>query len=205
MSYYDLWVCQICGWWEIEKQDLYGIPAAGHATTQEYNYQAIVKVFEVDDKELPVDILLEHLKKKTSILYGVHPQKMEEVVQYVFRSYYACDVMHCGRSHDGGVDLIMIDSDNPTLIQVKRRQNPDYVESVSVIREFLGALLINRSKKGIFVSTSNHYSKETIKTIDMILKENIVTRFELVDFKKFTEMIGIIKSEKDEPWMKLIE
>jgi len=113
--------------------------------------------------------------------------------------------MHCGRSHDGGVDLIMIDSDNPTLIQVKRRQNPDYVESVSVIREFLGALLINRSKKGIFVSTSNHYSKETIKTIDMILKENIVTRFELVDFKKFTEMIGIIKSEKDEPWMKLIE
>ena len=130
---------------------------------------------------------------------------MEEVVQYVFRSYYACDVMHCGRSHDGGVDLIMIDSDNPTLIQVKRRQNPDYVESVSVIREFLGALLINRSKKGIFVSTSNHYSKETIKTIDMILKENIVTRFELVDFKKFTEMIGIIKSEKDEPWMKLIE
>jgi len=64
MSYYDLWVCQICGWWEIEKQDLYGIPAAGHATTQEYNYQAIVKVFEVDDKELPVDILLEHLKKK---------------------------------------------------------------------------------------------------------------------------------------------
>ncbi len=204
-KYYDLWVCPICGWWEIERQDFYGIPAVGHETTQEYNYQAIVRAFDIADKKLPVDILSEHLRKNTSILYGIHPQKMEEIVQYVFRSYYACDVMHCGKSHDGGVDLIMIDSDNPTLIQVKRRQNPDYVESVSVIREFLGALLINKSRKGIFVSTSDHYSRETIKTINMILKEEIVTKFELIDFTRFSEMLNITKSERNEPWMKLIE
>ena len=198
ISYYDVWSCPICGWWEIEKQE-FGIPAAGHPTTQEYNFQAIVRAFDVSDRELPEDILLTHLRKEASILYDIHPRKMEEIVKYVFSSYYSCDVIHCGKSHDGGVDLIMIDSDEPTLIQVKRRQNPDYIESVSAIREFLGALLINRSRKGIFVSTTDHYSKETIKTINMILKEDVVTRFELIDFKKFTAIFNIIRTEKDEP------
>jgi restriction system protein len=186
------------------KQEFYGIPAAGHPTTQEYNYQAIVRTFDVSEKLLPLDTLLTHLRKKTSILYDIHPRKMEEVVRYVFSSYYSCDVIHCGKSHDNGIDLIMIDSDEPTLIQVKRRQSPDHVESVSVIREFLGALLVNRSRKGIFVSTADHYSKETFKTIDTILGEDVVTKFDLIDYNRFTEMLSVIKNEKKEPWISLI-
>jgi hypothetical protein len=48
--------------------------------------------------------------------------------QSVFKDYFDCEVIHCGRSHDGGIDLILISADEPTVIQVKPRENPLVVE-----------------------------------------------------------------------------
>lgn len=48
---------------------------------------------------------------------------MEELVASVFRDFYECEVEVVGKSNDGGVDVIVIDSDNPIMVQVKRRRN----------------------------------------------------------------------------------
>ena len=154
---------------------------------------------------MPLQTLLDQLKPNKNLLYGIHPTKMEEIVQHVFGSYYDCDVIHCGRSHDGGVDLVLVDAEQPTLVQVKRREKPSYVEPVAGIREFLGALVLNKSRKGIFVSTADHFSKDCQKTVQTILSERIATHFELVDFERFTEMLAILKQEDIEPWRVVVD
>lgn len=76
-------------------------------------------------------------------------------MQYVFSSFYECEGKHVGRSHDGGVDLIMINSDKPILILVKRRTNKNHTESVKSFKEFVGTLTHKMSSNGIYVSTAN--------------------------------------------------
>jgi len=49
------------------------------------------------------------------------------------------------------------------LIQVKNRINNSKTEPVSSMRDFFGAMIINRSKKGIYVSSAEKYSGYTKK------------------------------------------
>jgi len=57
----------------------------------------------------------------------------------------------------------MLDSDKFMLIQVKNRINNSKTEPVSSMRDFFGAMIINRSKKGIYVSSAEKYSGYTKK------------------------------------------
>ncbi len=49
-----------------------------------------------------------------------------------------------------GKDLIVLESDSPILVQVKRRKNPDHVELIKGVREFVGTLYIENERKGIY-------------------------------------------------------
>lgn len=42
---------------------------------------------------------------------------MEELVGSVFSSFYNCEAKIVGKSSDGGVDVILVDSDHPTMVQ----------------------------------------------------------------------------------------
>lgn len=198
-----LWECQNCGWWEIERKfEAGGIE--GDVAFAAIHHEGCAKRFNTKDSRAPTTALIEHLKRTPDILYGVNKKKMEEVVQYVFSSFYSCDVEHCGKSHDGGIDLIMIDSDEPTLIQVKCREHKESVESISQIRDFLGAMWIKQSKKGIYVTTADHYSNVSVKTINQMISEQILETFEMIDFKRFIEMLNVVKSPKEAIWEKLM-
>ena len=197
-----IWMCLDCGWWESfyefsEEKDLIEERDGKFWETQHY---AILKKFEINDKNLPVKVLLKELERNKNVLYQIHPYKLEELVQSVFSAYYECDVLHVGKSHDGGVDLILVNSDNPILVQVKRRGAPNSVESVSTVRDFLGAMFIKNNQRGIILSTAKSFSKDSGKVIDNIMNENRLAHFELINFSRFCEILDLVNKGNTEPW-----
>ena len=131
-----------CGWWEYsykfkEEKDL--INEVDDKIWHMLNY-GILKEFKVSDKHIPIATVINELERNKSILYDINPYKLEDLVGQVFSSYYNCEVKHVGKTGDGGIDLIMINSDSPILVQVKRRTKSEHIELVSPIREFVGAL-----------------------------------------------------------------
>lgn len=188
--------CPRCGWW------------IGHTKLKEklaYEqfcvediYNGIVKNYDIDDRMLPLNVLNDELKRNPHALNLVNPYKLEEIVQEVLRDFFPCEVKLVGGTGDGGVDLIVVESDNPILVQVKRRENPDKVEIIKGIREFIGTLYIEGKTKGIYVTTAKRYSRGCEHIRKRLLDEKKLEYFELIDFDKLISMLHLDKV--DAPW-----
>jgi hypothetical protein len=194
----------ICGYWSAQYnyQDT-AKTGYGDQIFENYNYMSILKHFQLEDKNIPLDILSTELKKNPKVLYSISPSKMEDLVGNVFGAYFNCEVEFCGKSHDGGVDLIIIQTDDPILVQVKRRENPNTVESVSLIRDLLGAMFIKNSKKAMFVSTADRYSKDAHKVREELLMKNRLDYFELINFNRFIDIFSCVSKGISHPWSKV--
>jgi hypothetical protein len=171
-------LCKICGYWAAEYD--FSLEGAREQTYSCQKYQSILKEFNLEDKTIPIEILSSEIKKKPNEIYHINPYKMEELVQYVFSSYYNCEVHHCGRSSDGGIDLFVILSDQPTIVQVKRRSKNVKTEPINLIRELIGTLYINNCKNGIYVTTANNFSKQTYQMRNELLSDKRLDYFELI-------------------------
>lgn len=198
----EIWECQNCGWWECEdhyldEDDLIDSVNSYHTVKL---YHSIVKTFDIDSKHIPTNTLVNELKKDTNLTFKINPHKFEQVAKHVFSAYYNCDVKHVGRSHDGGIDLYIIDSDDPILVQVKRRESSTAVESISTVRDFLGAMFINNSRRGIILSTAKRFSRISQQTADTLIANNRLDLFELHDFNSFCSMLDVIKKDTDCSW-----
>ncbi|UDF14745.1 restriction endonuclease [Antiquaquibacter oligotrophicus] len=126
------------------------------------------------------------------------PHVLERLVRDVLRDHLDCDVVHVGRSGDGGIDLLIVDADRPRAVQVKRRSR-NRAESVSQIREFLGALLLGGHMKGIFVTTAPAFSRDSIRAADAARRLALVSEIELVDGGALQEIIRA-STTLSEPW-----
>jgi len=207
-NHVDIHECSVCGWWEYvshfsEEKD-YGFTGETDEKHTETIIYAIAKHFEPSSKELPLGTLKNEILKNPRILHHIHPYKLEELAQDVFSSFYECEVKHVGQSHDGGVDLIIVLSDNPILVQVKRRESASSVESISTVRDFLGAMFIKESAQGIILSTADHFSRTSKKTVDDLLARKKLDSFELIDYKSFCSMLDIVSGEKVKGWAFLL-
>jgi restriction endonuclease Mrr len=120
---------------------------------------AILKAYRASDQDLPILALRKELVARGNLLHHIHPRKMEQLVASVFSDFHGnCKATVCGRSGDGGIDVILIDSDSPTAIQIKRREHPDRSERVSHIREFIAAMQLNDYYEGMYVTTAENFS-----------------------------------------------
>jgi len=129
-------------------------------------------------------------------LCELHDGKLEELVAAVAHSYFDCETRWVGRSHDGGIDVIAVLSDAPMAIQVKRRARTDSVEGVQLVREFCGAMIAEGFRKGMIVSSADHYSKPAQKTVDKIVSNSQICELHLVDSKSFCEMFDLVIGTK---------
>lgn len=160
-----LTTCVKCNWWSYFEDGLYEDDDGPNA---EYDYIFALhwgKIIEFDtsDMRAPVEALRKYISRKPEILYGIHPKSLEHIVRSCFSDFFDCEAIHVGGPGDGGVDVVLLDGDNPTLVQVKRRSNPKSVESVSVVRELLGSLITHDRYSGIIVSTANRFSRMAVK------------------------------------------
>ncbi|MBN1261111.1 MAG: restriction endonuclease [Anaerolineae bacterium] len=78
------------------------------------------------------------------------PTEFELYIGALFQKF-GCDVLHTGKTADGGVDLIVEKNGRRGLVQCKRYTNP---VGASAIRDFRGAMVRERVDLGFFVTTS---------------------------------------------------
>lgn len=201
----DVFECSNCGWWTYKTHFSDSDDSIGEirAVYTDERYYAITKSYNVDDKSLPIEVLSNELNRKPEVLYSINPNKLEELSQTILRGVYDCEVHHVGKTGDGGIDLIVLESDNPILVQVKRRQHPNHVELVKSVREFVGTLYIEDKRKGIFISTAKKFSKGSKDVAKRLIDDRKLDYFELIDYDKLCSLIKVTGEHK--PWKKLVD
>ncbi|MCU0541450.1 MAG: restriction endonuclease [Oscillatoriaceae cyanobacterium Prado104] len=202
----NVWECEKCGWWEYSFYSyINGEEEWGLKDWELTVNSAILREFEVASNSIPIEVLRSYISKREDDVFHIHHKKMEELVASVFKDHYDCEVQVVGKSNDGGVDLILINSDEPTIVQVKRRTDRRKTESVKEIRDLIGATLLADSRKCIFVTTSDHFSESAIKARNCALTKSLVDSFELYDFSSFMSTLNLYKTDEDKQWLRMLK
>ena len=92
-----------------------------------------------------------------------------------------------GFKKDGCSELILLDSDIPVAVQVKRRLERK-TESVSAIREFLGAALLRGHRRLIYATTARSYSDEAKTAAQQAVALSLVESYELINIEALKAM-----------------
>ena len=181
---HESWACIACGWW-------------WHGTLPDHSYSigdtyvAVLRLTPSIPPELVAGIA--EVRANTERLFAMDPTKFELFVGDILSAFYKCEVVHCGKSHDGGVDLILLDSDLGKIpIQVKRRSKPKSVESVSLVREFRGAMLLNGHDRGKIVSTADHFSPEAVEASTPKPHHLVSQEIELINCRRLLDIMDLL-------------
>lgn len=192
--------CENDGWWQHKiNEESMANPKAWYSVIHE----GILTEYHEDSSSIPIEVLNDYIYKNPEKITHIHDKKMEELVGSVFSSFYNCEAKIVGKSSDGGIDVILVDSDNPTMVQVKRRKSTNKTESVSYIRELIGATLLQKSQSCIFVTTANKFSKEAEKTASLAIDLGLVKRFELINYNRFINMLKSEPKKIQQTWEKI--
>jgi restriction system protein len=204
----NVWECEKCGWWEYSFYSYMNDDSGLEVNYKDWELtvnSAILREFEVGSNQVPVEVLKSYINKNEHEIFNIHHKKMEELVASIFRDHYSCEVQIVGKSNDGGVDLILINSDEPTIVQVKRRMDKKKTESVKEIRDLIGATLLAGSRKCIFVTTADHFSSSAMNSRDCALTKSIVDSFELYDFSSFMSTLNLYKADQEKTWLRMLQ
>jgi restriction system protein len=194
-----LFYCCKCGWWHYLRHD---DAAIGQNNSHFSSSKPLLKILDSSKSDLPLSVLEQEFNKNSSILAHISPAKMEDFVKYVFEGFYNCEVINCGKSGDGGIDLIIINSDYPIAVQVKRRSDIGVKEKIKNVREFVGALTIKDYRHGIYVTTASDFSKQTFAERSQLLQNRQVEYFELINLDRLTSIFNLAKKNIIKPWEK---
>lgn len=207
--FYDLslWECPTCGWWDVSLRHVEG-GDSGDENVNDVSLQGMLRQYDDADISLPVQALRRELLKREDAIYHIHDKKMEELVGSVFRDFFPqCEVTLCGKTGDGGIDLIAMLTDTPFVVQVKWRTRKNSVERVEPVRAFLGVSLLRGMDHLLYVTSASRftggpYGAQT--TADRALELRLVKEFHLIDRQTFFEMLRLSTSRQSRPWVKLL-
>jgi hypothetical protein len=190
------WGCYGCGWFcEVE-------PSEVHA----FSFAPAILAALPENVKVSASDLARALLVQRDLAFQITPIELEQVVAVTLGSLMKCEAHHVGRSHNGGIDVLLLrDGQIDTVVQVKRRTKPTAVESVSIVREFLGAMYYADSRSGVFVSTGDHFSKEAEKLATTSVVKRKVEKFDLVDCQKLIEMMQLVWIHTDPPWAEYLK
>lgn len=180
-------ICHRCGWWSYENED------PNPYCVYHWSSCAVLKRFSVDAPDAPVEELAKYIETHYDAVSQVSPPKFEELVGYVFSSYFGYKVEYCSYGRpDLGIDLVVVNTDQakPTAIQVKRYKKP--IE-LGQIHEFFGAMVDSQYKKGIFV-TSGRFRKGAKEAAGR-LNTRADLEIDLVDGKRMLEFLQVANSK----------
>jgi len=187
--------CDRCGWW-----CQYAIGFNRDGFYERERVPAALRTYAVGDIEVPVNALRRELAENPKWLAELNHTKMEHLVGSILRDYMKCDVVHTGRTGDGGVDLLLLDGETPYVVQVKRRLNEERGEAVSAIREFVGATLLAGYKRGIYVTTATHFTPPAEDAAVLAKTCGLVEEIHLVDQSRFLDILHLVSNKTLPPW-----
>ena len=183
--------CKNCGWWicnNLGERSFY----SGH--------QSFLGILKKSIKETDkITQGLVELNNNKSIALNVRPYELEKYAKSLLSDFFCCDVTHVGKSHDGGIDLLVVHSDEGIIpVQVKRRRDNNRTEGVSSIREFRGAMVLKGFSKGVFLTTARKYSNEAIKAANPTPEHLINQKIVLLDCRRLVEVLELMESRKSQ-------
>lgn len=144
--------------------------------------------------------LLDELSDSPKRAFETSPKQFELFVGSVLSAFFNCEVYHVGKSRDGGIDLVAVGADHPLMIQVKRRESPNAVEGVEVVRLLFASMFVRGAKNGMIVTTAHHFSKDAKQWIHLpALKDNSYN-IDLVAFDRLLQMTNSVRTDNEPPW-----
>ena len=191
-----LQTCANCGWWALTKI----------AREVEANYviqrYGVAKFFAIDDLNAPLDSLRQFLKDHPDHVAHVNPHRFELLMAECLKDYFGpCEVIHTGRSGDGGVDIKLVCTDGDTyLVQVKRRTHLDRPEGVRVIRELNGVLFREGQAKGMIITTAERFSAHADQETRIKTPLQGAYEMRLLVFDDIVSMLRLPRRSPYEPW-----
>lgn len=194
-------VCPNCRWWDFEEELICEKEAAtGSYWAKSVHRRAILREYSIAGSDAPIESLQEHIARHPNQLSQISPERLEQLVGAVFSEYMSCEAIHVGGPNDNGIDLILIDGNRRYVVQVKRRQSQRKAEAVSGIREFLGAMVLDGTMKGLFVSTAPHFSENAVGTARKARQRGIVEYIDLVSAQRLIDVCKLTVSRSQPSW-----
>lgn len=189
-------LCGRCGWWYVVENT--NIDNENTAAV----YAGILQRFDLGSTTVPVQVLQAELPKNLKLIDGIHPKKMEDLIGHILAGVFDCEVHQLGYTRDGGVDLILLHSDQPVAVQVKRREDQSRTEGVSGIREFLGAALLRDFRHLIYATNVERFSPAATEAAKMAVEKGLVDRYDLISLDILQSLFP--KPESLELWREAI-
>lgn len=188
-------ICKKCGWWQTKEEGkLIGANIESKIKNQivnsAYSYHAVIESIDISSNNIMVEDLRRHLLNNWQDRKLISAGKAESLVKSLLKEHLNCDIFSATANvnePDGGIDLYVGHENGrvKSAVQVKRRITKE-TESVSEVRNFVGALVIENLKKGIFVTTAEKYSSVAKKIPD---KLNNRLELELIDGNELFEIL----------------
>jgi len=115
------------------------------------------------------------------------------LVKDILKEHLQCNVYFATanvNAPDEGIDLYVCHEDDKikAAVQVKRRISRE-IESISEVRNFIGAMLVEGHRKGIFVTTAKQFSKATYSIPQKVLATAAKLELDLIDGEKLLEIM----------------
>ena len=187
---WHMYGCDVCGWWRANE-----FP---NSYFNGYFYVGILHSTSETDPDLITGIT--RIEENLSTLFAMEPTGFEHFVGKILKEHYDCEVIHVGKSHDGGIDLILVESQQGRMpVQVKRRSSPEAVESVSIVREFRGAMLLKGYNRGIIVTTAHHFSPSAVVASKPQPDHLAPQSIDLVDCRRLLDIMGTLIKRRPNP------
>lgn len=190
--------CSCCGWWFkfTDNHEFSGVDRYYEAAS----LTTILTEAPEDLSRVPFGELISDLNRRKSLIRRITtPASLETLLRDVMRGVYDCEVRHVGRSGDGGIDLLLLETDQAVAVQVKHRSNPDRVESLDIVRSFLGAMIVRGYRKGMFISLANRFPPGAKPEAELGREKGVIESMEFVDCGGIVEMLGIVRGDKRRP------
>ena len=194
-----------CGWWTVQDHKTPDAHNLYAPTSWVLAYRGVLRTFSPEDTAIPMDALRRTIASHREAVDSISPRKMEELVGAVMADFWrGAKCKLCGKSGDGGIDLLLIKGDKPFAVQVKHRQDIRKAESVHHVTHFIGALMLAKIPNGIFVTTADHYSVAAERAASTILESKSVQSFQLIDRKSFMEILEATSRHLQDVWRSYI-
>lgn len=195
--------CLICGWWDMEetaktRQD----EDSRHYEAPSVHRRAVLREFDIAGSNIPINSLRDYLARHPNALSSISPHALEVLVGDVFGETMDCEAVHVGGPNDGGIDIILVQGAKRFVVQTKRRAGTT-AESVSAIREFIGAMVVAGEVRGIFVTTAPRFSKCAVVSAESAVRRGAVEYIDLVTPKKLIDACKLAARDADEHWQKV--
>jgi restriction endonuclease len=204
--------CAECGWWCVRNSWSNVRTGADGNWPRSFGseYWPILKRFQADSAEIPIETLRRHLRQRYSDVSQISAQKAEELVLAVFKEHYkGAEVRYFRGSTfaaDDGIDLVIVDVNEGQIgVQVKRRINRSS-EPVHEVKSFVASLFLNGMRKGVYVALSSQFSKQSQAVGSNPYLIAMGLELDLVDGQRFYEMLSSQALAAPKPvWLELIE